>query len=251
MSLAVEISSLTVQFGSHTALQDINLIIDKGEFVSVIGPNGGGKSTLVKIILGLIQPTKGEIKVFEKNPIDLNPNSFGYVPQIKTADRTFPALPIELVASGLSSKWPSRIKGEVKEKSVTALKAVGAEHLASRPLSRLSGGELQRIYLARTIVRNPQILILDEPATGFDSNAEMDLNNSIENIHKNSDTTIIMVTHDWDNAYHHSDRVAILNKNLICCDKPDSAFNEDALRIAFGHIGHTHEMLFGGKHHHE
>ena len=250
LSNSVEISSLTVQFGSHTALMDINLTIKSGEFISVIGPNGGGKSTLVRLILGLIQPNIGTIYDFGSKPSDLPSDAFGYVPQIKTADRSFPALPIELVASGLSATWPRKVKGELKEKALDALKTVGAEHLADRPLSRLSGGELQRIYLARSIVRNPKILILDEPATGFDSTAEMDLNKTIENIHKVSDTTIIMVTHDWESAFHHSDRVAVLNKNLICCDTPDSAFSEDALRVAFGHIGHTHEMLFGAKHHH-
>lgn len=125
------------------------------------------------------------------------------------------------------------------------LDSVGAVHLANKQLSTLSGGELQRIYLARSFVRNPKILLLDEPATGIDLTLESDIYNLIDDYRKKNKSTVIMVTHDWDTAYHHSDRVLILNKQVVCYDKPDIAFNDGSMRRAFGHIGHKHNMILG------
>lgn len=248
MNKQIEISNLSLALGTHTALEDINISINKNEFISVIGPNGGGKSSLIKLILGLYIPTKGNVRVDGKQPQYLDTYYFGYVPQLKTADRSFPALAIELVASGINANWVTRITSDLKEKSLAALRSVKSEHLAYKSLTSLSGGELQRIYLARSIARNPEILLLDEPATGIDSASENDLNYMLDKIRSESHTTVIMVTHDWESAYHHSDKVVILNKKIICFDVPDIAFNDDALRIAFGHEGHKHKMIFGARH---
>ena len=248
MAKQIEISNLSLVLGTHTALRNINLSINKNEFISVIGPNGGGKSSLIKLILGLYQPTKGTVMIDGKKPQQLDTRYFGYVPQLKTADRSFPALAIELVASGIKANWIARLNPDLKEKSLAALKTVKSEHLAYKSLTSLSGGELQRIYLARSIARNPEILLLDEPATGIDSASENDLNYMLDKIRSESSTTVIMVTHDWEAAYHHSDKVIILNKKVICYDIPERAFNDEALRIAFGHEGHEHKMIFGARH---
>jgi zinc transport system ATP-binding protein len=244
---AVEIENVKVQFGSHVALNNINFTISKGDFVSVVGPNGGGKSTLLKVLLGLININSGNIKIFSEELKNLQPNIIGYVPQIKTLDRTFPAIPIELVATGISSKWTSILNKKLKNQSLEALERVGALHLAKRQLSKLSGGELQRIYLARSIVRNPKLLLLDEPATGIDQASEKDLNKLIDDYNKEEKTTVIMVTHDWESAYHHADFVLLINCEQICFEKPEIAFNDNNLRRAFGHIGHTHDMNFGAR----
>jgi len=241
----IEISNLTHVFGTHTVLEDISLDIDKGEFISVVGPNGGGKSTLFKLLLGLVQPAKGSVRINGISPNSKNSIQTGYVPQLKTADRSFPALAIELVASGIKSNWVGRINRDLKNQCLAAMEKVNAVHLADKSLSGLSGGELQRIYLARSIARQPQLLLLDEPATGIDTASEKDLNKIMDNIRKDSLTTVIMATHDWESAYHHSDKVLILNKKVICYDVPDKAFSEEALRVAFGHEGHKHEIIFG------
>ncbi len=246
--ISISIKNLSVKFGTHLALHDINLEIPQSLFVTIVGPNGAGKSTLLKVILGITNPDKGEVLIDGKSPDKLKPSEIGYVPQIKTLDRSFPALPVELVASGLKTTWPGILSKELKKKSMEALESVGASHLAKRTLSKLSGGELQRIYLARSLVRRPKFLLLDEPATGIDMASEKDLNKLIDDYHNESKATIILITHDWEAAYHHSDLVILMNREIICFDKPETAFNEDNLRKVFGHIGHAHEMIFGVKH---
>ncbi len=246
-NIAVNVNSVSLKFGSHTALCNVSFQIEEGSFVTVVGPNGGGKSTLLKAILGLIQVDSGIISIFGQEPKSVKRTDIGYVPQIKTLDRSFPALPIELVATGILGSWPQRINKELKEKSMLALEKVGASHLSERPLSKLSGGELQRIYLARSIARHPKLLILDEPATGIDFASENDLNRLIDKYKIENNATIIMVTHDWEAAFHHADFVLMLNCTQICYAPPKIAFEEKTLRRAFGHIGHEHEMIFGVK----
>ncbi len=246
---ALQIKDLTVNYGTHTALKGISFDLDEGSFLSIVGPNGGGKSTLIKVILGLVKPGSGTIKVFGNDPCDIPASWIGYVPQIKTLDRTFPAQPLELVASGILAGWPGLLNKDIKQRSMEALELVGAAHLASRPLKKLSGGELQRVYLARSFIRNPKILLLDEPATGIDVASESDLNFIIDRYKNDSGTTIIMITHDWESAYHHSDMVLLMNSSLVCYNKPEEAFQEKNLRRAFGHEGHDHDMMFGVRHH--
>jgi len=241
----IKIKDVSVLFGKHTALENINLEIFSNTVVTMVGPNGGGKTTLLKVMLGLVRPSLGEISINGKQIDKLSPNIIGYVPQIKTLDMTFPALSIELVASGLKKNWVARLTKEEKKLSFESLEKVGASHLANRQISKLSGGELQRVFLARSFVKKPEILLLDEPVTGIDMLGESDIHNIIEEYKKETSTIIIMVTHDWEAAYHHADKVVLLNRNLICFNSPDLAFSEENLRKTFSHIGHKHKMIFG------
>lgn len=245
----IKFENINVGYSKYFALEDINLEIKSNSFTAILGPNGGGKTTFLKLILGLIKPTSGKILINGKKPLKLESKTIGYVPQIKTLDRTFPALCIELVVSGIRGNWPDRINKEESNQALDALKQVGAEHLAYRSISKLSGGELQRIFLARSFVRNPDILLLDEPATGVDVVGESDIYNIIGNYEAKTNTTIIMVTHDWEAAYHHANKVLLLNRRQICFNEPDIAFKEENLRRAFSHIGHSHAMVFGVKNH--
>lgn len=246
-NISVKIENVNVKFGTHSALKNINFELEQGNFLSVVGPNGSGKSTLIKVILGLVKPTDGYVWIFGNLLQNSEKNVFGYVPQIKTLDRSFPAKSIELVASGLTGKWISKIDTDLKEKSLFALEEVAAVNLADRQLNTLSGGELQRIYLARSFIRNPKILLMDEPATGIDSAGEKDLNRIIEEYRLKKKTTVVMVTHDWESAFHHSDYVLMLDSRQICFEKPDIAFCDEFIRTAFGHVGHNHTIKFGGK----
>jgi zinc transport system ATP-binding protein len=243
---SIEINHLSHVFGKHIALDDINISVHRGTFVSVVGPNGGGKTTLLKCLLGLIEPQKGEIKIAGFQPKNVPSNLIGYIPQIKTLDRTFPAYSIELVATGILNHWPLRLSSDIVNKCCEALTSAGANHLKYRQLNELSGGELQRIYFARSIVRKPKILILDEPATGIDISAEADMNLIIDDYKDKNNAIVIMVTHDWESAYHHADKVLMINVKQICYDSPDIAFSEKNMRKVFGHVGHAHEMLFKG-----
>jgi len=195
--------------------------------------------------LGLIGDYSGDVFILGDKPNKLSAKDIGYVPQIKTLDRSFPAMAIELVASGVKSKWLTKLKPEETEFLLNAMQEVGVEHLAYRQLSKLSGGELQRVYLARSFVRKPKILFLDEPSTGIDVKAEKDMCQIIDKYKKNSDVTVIVVTHDWNYAYYHSDKVLMLNRSQFCFAPPETAFGSEILRELFGHIGHHHTMKFG------
>lgn len=244
----IYIHKLIVQSGEHLTLNDLNFSVSEGEFISIVGPNGGGKTTLIKVIIGLIKPSSGEIKVFGLKPEDVGLSMIGYVPQIKLLDRSFPAKAEELVATGIIGRWPVIMNKELKRKVAAALDRVSASNLANRRISCLSGGELQRVYLARGIIRQPRLLLLDEPATGIDYAGEKDINHFLDDYKKEEKAAILMVTHDWESAFHHADRILLLNREQIALDTPKLAFSEENLRYVFGHIGHKHEMIFGAKH---
>lgn len=244
--VALEVQRLSVRFGEFQALEGVSLAIPEGAFVAIVGPNGAGKSTLLKAILGLL-PFRGEVRVYGRPLGEADPLWFGYVPQIKTFDRTFPALALELVATGLRRRWPFRLSPRERAQALEALERVGAEGLAHRPLGRLSGGQLQRVYLARALVRRPRILLLDEPATGVDRVGEVDLYRYLEAYQAETGATVLMITHDWE-AAHHASHVLVLNRRVVGFGPPEKALSEECLRQAFGHLGHVHSLYVGGGH---
>lgn len=240
----IEVKNLSVTLQDYHILESLNLRVPQNEFVTIVGPNGAGKSTFLKVLLGLIPPDRGIVRIFGKAAQSVPPAWIGYVPQVKTMDRSFPALSIELVLTGIDGRWPWRFKKNEYQKSLEAMDRVGAEHLAQRRLSRLSGGELQRVCLARSIVREPKLVMLDEPATGIDVVGEADLYRLLEVYQKETGATILMVTHDWHAATHHADKVLLLNNKQIGFGEPGEVLTEDNLRLAFGHIGHKHALKF-------
>jgi len=240
----VEVQNLSVVFGYHQALIDVSLNIPENAFVAIVGPNGAGKSTFIKALLGLVNPSSGIIKINGRSPRNVSPGDIGYIPQVKTMDRTFPAIAIELVLTGIDYRWPWKLDNLNTDQANDALKQVGAEHLAHRQISKLSGGELQRVCLARTIVRKPKLIMLDEPATGIDAIGENDMYKMLEAYQTASNATVLMITHDWHAATHHADYVLLLNRKQISYGPPVEALSEDNLREAFGHIGHSHRLKF-------
>src|SRR5690606_20311759 len=197
-----------VRFSEATVLEDVTFDLPAGRFLAIVGPNGGGKSTLVKVALGLVRPLRGHAALFGDRA-GAHPERIGYVPQLKTFDRTFPATALELVVTGLRRSWPARIGREERERGVEALEHVGASQLEKRPLARLSGGELQRVYLARALARRPDLVFLDEPATGVDFLAEHDLHDLLEAYQEHTaelgrKATIVMITHDMAAARYHA-----------------------------------------------
>lgn len=238
----VNISELFVRFGTHEVLRDISFDLCRGDFLAIVGPNGSGKTTLMKTILGLVRPHTGQVRVFGTVPSDSAPDRIGYVPQIKTLDRSFPAITIELVVTGLERRWPAWISPDDKKRAFEALRQVGAANLAEQPLGTLSGGELQRVYLARTLVRQPELILLDEPATGIDTGGASDLYDMLEQYQDEREATIIMVTHDLNAAFHHASHVLLLDEQQLSFGPPRRALSEASLRRAFGHVGHPHLM---------
>lgn len=241
---AVRIEQLSVSFDGHSVLSNLDFEVPAGSFVAIVGPNGAGKSTFLRVLLGLIKADQGSLKILGKDLADVPPAWIGYVPQVKTMDRNFPALAIELVLTGILNAWPWRRQRNLRERALVALEQVGAAHLEKRPLSALSGGELQRVCLARSIVREPRLVLLDEPATGIDSVGEADMYALLEQYQEQTEATILMITHDWHAATHHADLVLLLNQNQISFGPPREALAEENLRRAFGHIGHNHKLKF-------
>lgn len=238
---AVDIAGVAVRLGDHRVLEGVTLEAPVGSFLAVVGPNGSGKSTLLKVCLGLIQPEIGTVRLHGRAPERVPPEWLGYVPQVKTFDRSFPALAIELVVTGLRRRWPGRL-GDERRLALDALDRVGVAPLAARPSGRLSGGELQRVYLARALVRRPRLVLLDEPAAGIDVVGEADMYRLLDDYRRDAGATIVMVTHDLEAASHHASHVLVLNGRQIAFGPPAVGLSDDCLRRAFGHLGHAHTM---------
>ena len=239
---ALHVHNVTVSFGAVPVLQNVSFDLPAGESLAIVGPNGAGKSTLIKVALGLVKPDKGHATLFGQDA-GVAPQRIGYVPQLKTFDRSFPATPLELVVTGLRRRWAWRINADERKRAEEALKQVGAHSLSTRSLAKLSGGELQRVFLARALVRRPDIVLLDEPATGVDFLAEHDLYDLLENYQASTGATIVMITHDLSAARYHASKVVVLNRKLHGYGSPEEVLSEDCLRDAFGHLGHAHGVV--------
>ncbi|MCX6646309.1 MAG: metal ABC transporter ATP-binding protein [bacterium] len=249
MANAIEIENLSVRLGSFLALRSITTAVNEGDFAAIIGPNGAGKSTLLRAILGLVPLETGSISLFGQPFDKTSPEWIGYVPQLKTIDRNFPAVTCDLVASGMYRSWPGILTKKDHERVHEALEMVGAENLTHKPLGHLSGGEIQRVYLARAIVRKPRLLLLDEPATGIDAVGEDQMYSILDSYLEQADTTVLMVTHDWLAARHHATKAMLINRNLIAYGPSSEALSDSNLRAAFGHIGHAHHLQEEGDGH--
>jgi zinc transport system ATP-binding protein len=240
MTVAIEIDHVSVKLGDYLALNDISVSVDKGEYVAIVGPNGAGKSTLINAILGLVPLSKGSIRLFGTDASRTPENLIGYVPQLKTIDRNFPAVTCDLVFSGIRRRWPGWLKKKDHHEVEAALALVGAEHLCHKQLGQLSGGEIQRVYLARALIRHPKLLLLDEPATGVDAVGEERMYDILEDYMSDKEITAMIVTHDWLAAQHHATKALLLDRRLISYGPPSEALNDEHMRQAFGHLGHRH-----------
>lgn len=244
MDIALSVKNLGVSYDKNEILNDISFDVPVGEYVAIVGPNGSGKTSLLKTILGLNSKFSGSIE-FPSNSNKKSNSNIAYVPQIKTLDRTFPAEAIELVLSGLNRSWLSTSSKKDKKMAYEMLEKVSANHLANRQLNQLSGGELQRVYLARCLITNPFLLLLDEPATGIDLVCEKSVNHIIAEYNREYKTTVLMVTHDWSAAYHHTSYTLLLNKHQIYFGESTKAFTDINMQRTFSHMGHDHGIKFG------
>lgn len=238
---ALHAHHVSVSFSDVLVLDDVSVDLAPGRFLAIVGPNGGGKSTLMRVALGLIQPQRGHAALFGEDA-GARPDLIGYVPQLKTFDRTFPATAAELVVTGLRRRWPGRLARHEREHAAEALGSVGARHLLDRPLARLSGGELQRTYLARALIRRPLLVLLDEPAAGVDFLAEHDLYDLLERYQAETGAAVAMITHDLSAARYHADDVLVLNRRVHGYGAPSEVLTEECLKTAFGHRHHEHAV---------
>lgn len=211
MSL-IEIKNLTLGYGKHVVLKNINMKIEENDFICIVGPNGSGKSTLVKGILGLIKPIKGKV-IYN----DLKQNFIGYMPQETKVDSNFPASVMEIVLSGTlnSLGLKSFYSKETKEKALYNLKLLGIEKLKNKSFCDLSGGQRQKVLLARSLCSTSKLLILDEPSNNLDSKSKSDLYKTVVDLNKKRGITIIMITHDLDHDNLIGNKILSLREDDI------------------------------------
>ncbi|NLO36567.1 MAG: ABC transporter ATP-binding protein [Clostridiaceae bacterium] len=212
---ALEITGLTVHYGTHAALSDVTMTVRDGQYLGIIGPNGSGKSTLLKAILGLVPLTSGTIRIFGR-PLADALGLVSYVPQVADLDRSFPMSVREAVLTArIDRKIRPFFRYSADDAAVTAelLERVGLTRLARNPLTDLSGGEFQKVLIARALARQPRLLLLDEPTANVDTTAREQIYQLLGILH---DTiTIIMVTHDMLAISSHVDSLACLNRQLV------------------------------------
>jgi zinc transport system ATP-binding protein len=215
MDTIVEMRGVWVQLGRRSVLEDIHFTLEKGDFYGVIGPNGGGKTTLIKVILGLIRPWKGVVLVEGETP-EKNRHLLGYVPQYRTYDFTYPMTVREMVLSGRMGLIHGpfrRYREEDQEKARTAMERMGIGDLSDRTIGELSGGQQQRAIIARALVSEPHALLLDEPTTHVDPHMEEEFYEILRSLQKRM--AILLVTHDMTAISAYVDKIACLNRRLF------------------------------------
>jgi zinc transport system ATP-binding protein len=235
---AIEIHDLTVRLNGSEILNNITLSLDEGRFLGIVGPNGGGKTTLLRTILGLMKPASGAIHIFGKPPEEVlkNGTTFGYLPQIQKVSPDFPVRVIDVVMMGRYHRigmfrWP---KEEDRQKAVEYLSMMGIEELKYAPFGELSGGQQQRASIARALAGEPKILILDEPNTGIDVIGQEDFYHLLKGLQKKFHLTILMVSHDIGAITSYVDEIACLNYTFHYQGNPLGALNEKVLTDLYG-----------------
>ncbi|MCK9310452.1 MAG: metal ABC transporter ATP-binding protein [Candidatus Cloacimonetes bacterium] len=231
----IEIQNLDYSIKGKSILEDINLTIPDGQFVAIIGPNGAGKSSLIKILLGIWEIQKGEISIDGISQAAwLKANSFGYLPQHEEFDRSFPATAMDIVLMGLAGTIPlaARLKTRHKEEAMAALDKTGVAHLAKDLIAKLSGGEFQRVLLARAIVSRSKYLILDEPEASLDRPSVQSFFTLLKSINETGHT-IITISHDLNILSEYCSFLVCLNHRLHCHNHTDLV-SAEIIRNTFG-----------------
>ena len=216
---AIKLNSICVSYGQNLVLDNVSLTINEGDFLGIMGPNGGGKSTLLKAILGIVPISKGSISI-NKKPIDKGRLDIGYVPQFSYVERKFPITLEEVVLGGLlkGSLHPFyRFTKEQKQLCLHQMEQLQIQHLAKRQISMLSGGEFQRMLIARALISHPKYLLLDEPTASVDASSRRCIFNILSELNqkKEDKKTILIVTHDMGAISSHIKELACLNTTLV------------------------------------
>ncbi len=244
---ALSVENLCVKVNSRYLIEDITFSVEEGKIAAIIGPNGAGKTTLIKAILRLI-PSTGAVSMFGGRVKGITPDiKVGYVPQRLEFDRTFPLMVSELLRFTVPPmfSFPFFRRAEEKAHIDRLLEITGVKDLAKKTIGSLSGGELQRVMIAKAIVNNPRILFLDEPAAGIDIEGQERFYDLISRLRREKRMTILLISHDLNIVYRHADNVLCLNQRLICQGSPEEALTDEVIKKVYGdmmgtYIHHCH-----------
>lgn len=241
--LLIELKNVTGGYNGEVIVKPTSFSVYQNDFIGIIGPNGGGKTTLIKLILGLIKPYTGQINYFMgKEPAD---KLIGYLPQVHHIDKKFPISVRDVVLSGLMTKERliKRFTREEREKADADMERMGILGIGKRAIGELSGGQLQRTFLCRALISSPKLLILDEPNNNVDNRFESNLYTILNDLNKTM--AIMMVSHDIGTISTHIKTIICVNRDVHY--HPSNKINEDQLRayncpiqiITHGEIPHT------------
>ncbi len=231
MTKAVEVRGLSYAYGARRVLEQVDLDIAAGEFIGLVGPNGGGKSTLLKLLLGLLEPHEGSVRIFGKQPRQAR-SLLGYVPQFRGFESDYPISVLKAVLHGRLGQTRPLLGWRSSDRDIArrALESVGLADHADRRLNTLSGGQLQRVLIARALACEPQLLLLDEPTANVASRVESSLFDLLRKL--NEELTILVVSHDIGFISNYVGRVACLNRRLVCHET--SLVDAEAIAAMYG-----------------
>jgi zinc transport system ATP-binding protein len=245
MSPPVHIENLDFSYGNISVLEQVNLSVSDQEFICMVGPNGGGKTTLLKLLLGLLEPQAGTVSVFGESP-SAGRKWIGYLPQHAHLDSKFPVTALDVVLMGRLGKTRSIGPYTKIDRAMARdmLNRVGMDKLAKRPLATLSGGQRQRVLIARALVSEPRLLLLDEPTSSLDDYVERELYDLL--LELNEELTVVVVTHDIGFVSSYVDKVVCVNRQVRI--HPTSEINENIIHDMYGE--HVHMVRHDQEHGH-
>jgi manganese/iron transport system ATP-binding protein len=229
----LEVQNLSVNYRGVAALEEISLTLGAGQIVGLVGPNGAGKSTLLKALLGLV-PCRGQV-LFRGAPLRRQRRAVAYIPQRSRIDWNYPitAGQVALMAQAAQSGWGRRPSRRARQRVTVALERVDMLHLCGRPIGQLAGGQQQRVFLARALAQEADLLLLDEPFTGIDKKTEA-LMLAIFAELRAEGKTLVVCNHEWGDALHRYDRLLLLNRRLLADAPPDQVMTFDNIQRAYG-----------------
>ena len=235
---ALDVMGLVVELGGVRVLDDVSIHAGASEFLCLCGPNGGGKTTLLKAVLGLVAPVAGRIQVLGEPPA-AGRRRVGYLPQRKAFAHNFPATAADLIVAARRGTWPLRVRSDEREAARAALARVGGEKLMDKPLASLSGGETQRVFLARALVNEPALLLLDEPTAGVDARGRAEFLDLLAEVKAGDSLAAVLVTHNLEAVRRLAQRVVYLDGRVVAEGPPDEALADQAL-MPRAFLGHDH-----------
>lgn len=234
-SLVVQVEHADFAWDGNEVLRDCNLQVQAGQFLGLLGPNGGGKTTLLRLILGELVPDRGRVLVFGREAHRLGPlrRRLGYVPQRERAEVNFPATALDTVVMGTFSSlgYGRRVTRAQREAALRILELMGIPEVADKPLRQLSGGQQQRVFVARALVNRPELLLVDEPTVGMDVGGQESFFEQLEKLQRELQMTVIMATHDMDHIRHVASWLACVSRQIYW-HGPSEELTEEELHAA-------------------